>query len=148
MYIERRRQASNICLNNFMDKQRNTKQKQLILSILCEAERPLSINEIYSKIVNILPSIAKSTIYRNIDSLLQKDLIDKYNFNQKEVFYRFKNSSNEHKHYVICDNCKNVFDLPMCPINQIENSLDEKGFIVQKHQIEISGICKNCSNKI
>jgi len=128
-----------------MESQRNTKQKQLILTILKEADRPLSINEIYSQIVYHLPKIAKSTIYRNIDSLLSQNLIDKYHFNDNEIFYRIKASENEHKHFVICDDCKKVFNLPLCPIHDLENTMEEEGFIIKEHQIQISGICKSCA---
>lgn len=124
---------------------RNTKQKQLILSILKEANRPMSINEIYAKVVLSLPKIAKSTIYRNIDSLLEQDLIDKYHLNDNEIFYLIKSSKSEHRHFVICDNCKRVFDLPTCPIHDLENAMEEKGFIIKEHQIQISGICSACA---
>lgn len=128
-----------------MESQRNTRQKQLILTILREADRPLSINEIYSQVVLSLPTIAKSTIYRNIDSLLNQNLIDKYHFNDNEVFYRIKSDTNEHKHVVICDDCKKVFDLPTCPIHALEDAMEEEGFIIKEHQIQISGICKACA---
>lgn len=128
-----------------MENSRNTKQKQLILHILKDTDRPMSINEIYIQIVKSLPKIAKSTIYRNIDSLLKQDLIDKYYLNDNEVFYRIKSDRNEHKHFIICDDCKKVFDLPSCPIHDIEDALEEEGFIIKEHQIQITGICKNCA---
>jgi Fe2+ or Zn2+ uptake regulation protein len=130
-----------------MDSQRNTRQKQLILTILREADRPISINEVYSQVVLSLPTIAKSTIYRNIDSLLSQNLIDKYHFNNNEVFYRIKTDTNEHKHVVICDDCKKVFDLPSCPIHALEDAMEEEGFIIKEHQIQINGICKTCAKK-
>jgi Fe2+ or Zn2+ uptake regulation protein len=130
-----------------MDSQRNTRQKQLILTILREADRPISINEVYSQVVLSLPTIAKSTIYRNIDSLLSQNLIDKYHFNNNEVFYRIKTDTNEHKHVVICDDCKKVFDLPSCPIHALEDAMEEEGFIIKEHQIQINGICKSCAKK-
>jgi Fe2+ or Zn2+ uptake regulation protein len=128
-----------------MESQRNTKQKQLILGILKESDRPMSINEIYAQVVLQLPKIAKSTIYRNIDSLLSQNLIDKYHLNDNEVFYRIKADSKEHKHFVICDDCKKVFDLPSCPIHALENAMEEEGFIIKEHLIQISGICKVCA---
>lgn len=129
-----------------MESQRNTRQKQILLSILKEADRPLSINEIYAQIVVPLPRIAKSTIYRNIDSLLSQNLIEKYHFNDNEIFYRIKANSREHKHFVICDDCKRVFDLPECPIHELEREMEQEGFIIKDHQIQISGICKECAN--
>lgn len=125
---------------------RNTKQKQIILSILKEANRPMSINEIYTKVVLSIPKIAKSTIYRNIDALLDQNLIDKYHLNDNEIFYRIKANSQEHKHFVICSDCKKIFDLPSCPIHELENAMEEEGFIIKDHQIQISGICKECAN--
>lgn len=128
-----------------MENGRNTKQKQLILTLLKETDRPMSINEIYTLVVLELPKIAKSTIYRNIDSLVNQNLIDKYHFNDNEIFYRIKADSSEHKHFIICDDCKKIFDLPICPIHEIENAMEEKGFIIKKHQIQIIGTCKDCA---
>lgn len=130
-----------------MESQRNTKQKQLILSIMKETDRPMSINEIYAQVVLTLPKIAKSTIYRNIDSLLNQSLIDKYHLNDNEIFYKIKADSKEHKHFVICDDCKKVFDLPSCPIHALENAMEEEGFIIKEHQIQITGLCKACARK-
>jgi len=131
-----------------MESQRNTKQKQLILTMLKESDRPMSINEIYSQVVFKLPKIAKSTIYRNIDTLLSQNLIDKYHLNDNEIFYRIKADSREHKHIVICNDCKKVFDLPSCPIHAMENAMEEEGFIIKEHQIQISGLCKVCAKNV
>lgn len=128
-----------------METGRITKQRQLILSILKHSNKPMSINDIYGEISIDLPKIAKSTIYRNIDSLLNQELIDKYYLNDSEVFYRIKADKEEHKHFVICDDCKKFFDLPSCPIHAIENAIEEEGFIIKEHQIQITGICKDCA---
>jgi len=128
-----------------MESQRNTKQKQLLLAILKQSDRPLSINEIHAQIVNQLPKTAKSTIYRNIDTLLDQNLIEKYHLNDNEVFYRIKADSKDHKHFMICEDCKKVFDLPSCPLHALEHAMAEEGFIIKDHQIQISGICKTCA---
>ena len=113
-----------------MEQSRNTKQKQLILNILKESPKPMSINDIYQRIIVDLPTIAKSTIYRNIDNLIKQNLIDKYYLSDNELFYQIKENSHEHKHYVICDDCKKMFDLPLCPIHEIENAMKEEGFLI------------------
>ncbi len=130
-----------------MENTRNTKQKQHILSILSTAKRPMSINEIYSCCIETYPRIAKSTIYRTIDSLIKQNLIDKYYLSDNELFYQIKDNSTEHKHYVICNSCKKIFHLPNCPIHSIQDSLSEYGFDVTDHYIQISGICKECRKK-
>ncbi len=130
-----------------MENTRNTRQRQLILSLLREADRPMSINEIHSQVSHSLPRIAKSTIYRNIDNLLNQNLIEKYHFNDNEIFYRIKEDVDEHKHFIICDKCKNVFDLPACPIHEIEDAIQKEGFIIKDHQIQIIGICSKCAGE-
>lgn len=130
-----------------MENTRNTKQKQQILSILRTAKRPLSINEIYTCCIETQPKIAKSTIYRNIDSLIKQNLVDKYYFSENEMFYQIKNNSTDHKHYVICNDCHKIFDLPICPIHEIEASLQEYGFSISDHYIQIAGICRECNHK-
>lgn len=130
-----------------MEQKRNTKQKQIILSILKNSNKPMSINEVYQAVKEFAPNIAKSTIYRNIDSLIKQDLIDKYYLSDSELFYKIKNDTHEHKHYVICDQCKRMFDLPSCPIHEIQNSMLEDGFTITDHYIQISGICKDCKNQ-
>lgn len=129
-----------------MENTRNTKQKQHILNILGTAKRPMSINEIYTCCIESYPKIAKSTIYRNIDSLIKQNLIDKYYFDDNEICYQIKNHETEHKHYVICNSCKKIFDLPLCPIHDIQSSLSTYGFEVTDHYIQISGKCKDCRN--
>ncbi len=130
-----------------MEQKRNTKQRQLILDILTNSSRPMSINDIYQKIIHEIPTIAKSTIYRNIDSLLNQNLIDKYYLNDNELFYQIKDNTNHHKHYVICDSCKKMFDLPLCPIHEIEDVMKKEGFSISYHYIQISGTCKDCLKK-
>ncbi|MDF2589733.1 MAG: hypothetical protein K0S41_3574 [Anaerocolumna sp.] len=127
-----------------MENSRNTKQKQLILDILTTSNRPMSINDIYQKVIAEIPTIAKSTIYRNIDTLIKQNLIDKYYLNDSELFYQIKGTSHEHKHYVICDSCKRIFNLPLCPIHEIENAMEKEGFTISEHYIQISGTCKDC----
>ena len=130
-----------------MEQKRNTRQKQIILSILKNSNKPMSINEVYQAVKEFAPNIAKSTIYRNIDALIKQDLVDKYYLSDSELFYKIKRDTHEHKHYVICDECKRMFDLPVCPIHEIQDTMSSEGFTITDHYIQISGICKECKEK-
>ena len=124
---------------------RNTKQRKHIISVLKDFDRPMSINDIYNAIIYELPGIAKSTIYRNIDQLLEQNLIEKHHIMDNEVYYHYKESDREHTHYIICDECKSTYSLPSCPIREIEDYIEAEGFIIKNHQIQITGLCKNCA---
>jgi Fur family ferric uptake transcriptional regulator len=124
---------------------RNTKQREHIISVLRDEGRPMSINEIYNAIITDLPRIAKSTIYRNIDQLLEQNLIEKHHFNDNEIFYLYKKNESEHTHFIICDECKCTYSIPSCPIREIEDYIAAEGFVIKNHQIQITGLCKNCA---
>ena len=106
---------------------RITKQKQMIISILKETDRPISINDIYNKIIDKLPRIAK------------------FHFDENEIFYLYKGNDQEHSHFIVCHECKKFYTLPSCPIRELEDSIEAEGFIIKDHKFQISGICKNCS---
>ena len=103
------------------------------------------INDIYNKIIDKLPRIAKSTIYRNIDQLTSLNLIEKFHFDENEIFYLYKGNDQEHSHFIVCHECKKFYTLPSCPIRELEDSIEAEGFIIKDHKFQISGICKNCS---
>lgn len=126
---------------------RNTKQKQHILSILKDTNKPLSINDIYICCVKTFPQIAKSTVYRTINSFINQGIVEKYYLNDNELYYQIKGPFSEHKHYILCTSCNKIFDLPVCPIHTIEHCLDEFGFHMSDHYIQIEGTCKECFEK-
>ena len=51
------------------EKTRHTKQKQLIMEVLRASPVPLTAGEIYARAVSRQPTLAKSTVYRNLDIL-------------------------------------------------------------------------------
>lgn len=124
--------------------ERNTKQKKLLLKLLRESSRPMSISELHGLLQKEIPNIAKSTVYRNMDSLLGQELVDKYFLNDNEVFYKIKEDRNTHEHYLICVRCNKMYHLPHCPLHDLEGYIDEMGFEVQEHYIQISGVCREC----
>jgi Fe2+ or Zn2+ uptake regulation protein len=40
-----------------------------------------------------------------------------------------------------------MFDLPLCPIHEIEDAMKKEGFSISDHYIQISGTCKDCLKK-
>lgn len=52
-----------------MERTRTTRQKQLIMAVLHEAAVPLTAGEIYARCVRRQPTLAKSTVYRNLEAM-------------------------------------------------------------------------------
>lgn len=98
----------------------------------------LGLNANLKNILNNL-NYDKSTIYRNIDKLLNKKIIVK-ELSNDNIIFRINVS---HKHILKCVNCHKENIIDYCPYdNNIMNN-----FKVLKHNEVIEGICINCQKK-
>lgn len=129
------------------EKTRNTRQKQLILDILRNTAGPLTASDIYARAVEQQPTLAKSTVYRNLESLRERGEVSHGLLENGESLYQAIRP-HEHKHYMICKGCSAVVDLPDCPLRDLERQLGEKtGFTITDHMIQLYGYCRDCAKK-
>lgn len=110
-----------------------TRQRLEVLNLINELDDNATIKNISNKI-----KIDNSTMYRIIELLLEKNVIEKnLNYND-EIYFRIKEN---HIHYIKCIKCHKKEEIEICPIENIE----EKGFKILNHKIEIDGICNECN---
>lgn len=108
-----------------------------LLEYLDQSNKPVSIEQLQEK----LSSVNLSTLYRSLNALSEKNIIEKSVINN-QPFYQLK----KHQHYIICKNCHKLEPLPLCPLNaNLKNLLSEKtGFEMTEHKLELYGFCKKC----
>lgn len=125
---------------------KSTKQRQGIIKILGDADKPLSAEEIFMYIKSMHPSLALSTVYRNLEIMLEKALVRKEIYNDGKARYQLVDR--EHKHHLFCIKCNKVIALDECPVKAFETKLrDEMDFEVSGHDLVIYGKCSECKNK-
>ena len=124
-----------------------TKHRTSVLKIISESKQPLSAEEIYSKLKDNFISINLSSIYKILDSLTCKNFISKCILgNDNKTSYEMNTS--EHKHHLICKQCKEIFPLTDCPLCIYEKHIKEDmDFDIIEHRLEIYGYCKSCKKK-
>ena len=123
---------------------KNTKHRNSILDIIENSSQPLPAEQIYLALIAKNVAINLSSVYRILNTLVEKCIVIKTGMTgeSKSVFEmnRF-----EHKHYVVCTQCKKIISVPGCPLEDYEKKLREKtGFAIQGHQLEIYGVCRDC----
>lgn len=124
---------------------RNTIQKELILNTVRNLRGHVTADEVYEEIVKDYPSVGKGTVYRNLNILAEEAEIRKVEIPDGPD--RFDFTTKDHYH-VICVKCKNVFDVDMEVIPDLENQIvDTHGIQFLKHDIVFKGICSDCQNK-
>lgn len=117
-----------------------TKQRKAILDCLTKASGPLSVDEIYSYTATITPHINPSTIYRNIKALLEEKIISALEVPGSTA--RYEMTSQAHRHHFLCDSCRKVYNIPICP-KEI-HSMIPPGFQMTRHSIILNGYCQTC----
>lgn len=121
----------------------NTKQKELILSIIKKKKHEFRVKDLYN---DLNKEIGLTTIYRQIDKLVNEGRINK-NINKDNItYYQYLEECNKNNHfYLKCDKCGNMIHIDCDCIEQLSNHIvKEHQFNLNKDCIIITGICKHC----
>lgn len=122
-----------------------TKGRVCILNILLQSENSLSAEQIYEYCSKQGIEIDLSTIYRTVELLEEKNILEKIDLGCGSYSYIFKRE--EHKHILKCTICKKEVEFD-CPMLQIEEVIKSKtGFTPLEHELKIEGICEECREK-
>lgn len=119
---------------------KSTKTRKEILELL-ETNSLLSAEQIYEKLKN--SNIKISSIYRNLSTFLEENMIIKSVGLDNISYYQLNTS--HHKHQLKCTNCNKTIIIEECPLHEIEAQLEKStGFKIMSHSFEFSGLCKDC----
>lgn len=123
-----------------------SKQREEVFNYIKESKSHLSAEDVYMGLKLKNPNISRGTVYRNLNLLVDKGLVNK--ISNSGAPDKFDFAGYEHSH-AICKQCGEVFD--------IEALLDDKTKEIIKSQtgledfsndFTVYGICKICKNKI
>ena len=116
----------------------NSKQRNLILSIINESNDHPTANEIYETSKKTIPNISLGTVYRNLNLLFEHGMIKTVKTNDN--MERYDKIFNKHNHF-ICNKCNKIYDI----FEENENNKQSiNGHTILDIDITYSGICKNC----
>lgn len=121
---------------------RATPARKAVLNVVQSHSAPIDIPHILTHLGKQSIHADQATIYRIIDTFLDKGIIDRLQFQKSKFYYEL---SREEHHHAICTNCGAVEDISNCEISVVERHIEKtKGFKVKKHSLEFFGLCKNC----
>lgn len=122
-----------------------TRNRTAILSYLTEQTKPISADEILEHIESEHQSVNKTTIYRELFFLLDKNFIKEIEFGDGKKRYEIA-INRPHHHHVICRNCSRVEDIPLEKelLAQEKMIEDVTNFRLTEHMLEFFGLCETC----
>lgn len=126
---------------------KNTRHRIRILEILSASDRPISADDIYARLKELDNMISLSTVYRSLEALAAKDLVNKVTF-ENETKTTFEINRLVHHHFLVCIGCNKVITVDDCPIHEYEEEVSKSlGFHVVGHKLELYGYCPECAKK-
>ena len=123
-----------------------SRQREIILETLKEVNIHPTAEELYKLVNRKYPKISKSTVYRNINILVQSNVIRK--IKMLSGADRFDYICKEHYH-AICEKCGKVFDFDYSFNKEELKEIikNQTGIITDADNIAIYGICEECNSK-
>lgn len=123
---------------------KSTEARIALLDLLDKENNPLDVSTIIDSLKADGIQIDQATVYRILDILTQKGLINRLEFGEGKYRYEIQKS---HHHHLICQECGRIEDVEGNFVDKLENEIKTKnGFLVKTHSLEFFGVCFRCQH--
>ncbi len=124
---------------------KNTQRRAAILAEVSASQGPVSAEEIFERLQERFPTLALSTVYRNLERFAADGLVEKET--SPDGVFRYA-GKDDHGHYLVCTQCHSRVRLHECPLSAMEEKLEEEtGFSIDRHQLTLYGKCPACKER-
>jgi Fur family ferric uptake transcriptional regulator len=121
---------------------RSTRQRDAIRALFTPEGRPLTPKEILDKAAISAPGLSLATVYRTVKALEELDEIVKVELPGEGA--RYELAGKGHHHHFQCQACNKAFEIHGCPGGL--SKLAPEGFLVNRHEITLFGLCDRCAD--
>jgi Fur family ferric uptake transcriptional regulator len=118
-----------------------TQQKSALRSVLKDAGRPLSAQEVFRAARRRVRGLGIATVYRNLKTLVREGWLVIVSLPGESA--RYEVSGKGHHHHFHCKDCNRVFEVPVCAPDVAQ--MTPSGFVLDGHDVVLYGICKECA---
>ncbi len=123
---------------------RITPQRIAIVDYLLKTEDHPSADLIHKVIKKRYPMVSLSTVYKTLDLLKEKKLVNEMDVDGKA---RFDAHTDEHIN-LVCMNCGKIDDIDEDSLREIQVKAARKSkYLILKSSFELSGYCSDCKSK-
>ena len=125
--------------------QRTTKQRSAIAEVLTGSDDFLSAQQLHDQLVARGDSIGLTTVYRNLQALVDAGQVDAIWDGSGET--RYRHCSSGHHHHLVCRECGTTVEVQAEPVEKwAAATAKEHGFTDFSHTVEIFGTCTTCTS--
>lgn len=129
-----------------------TLPREAILDLLSRTSKHMSAKEIYDALSTVYPGIGLSTIYRTLELLVRAGFLNQIYIGDGQSRYEFQSGEKDKHHYhLVCNKCGKIIDYSDFLEEELEfvkkaeeNVAGKYNFLIQDHNIDFFGLCKDC----
>ena len=124
---------------------RRTSPRVAILSVLLQAQKPLTQEQISASLAPTIPN--KVTIYRTLERFCGAGLVHKAFMQKRAWHYELADRCTEeqcHPHFT-CKKCGVISCLAGLSVSIVKGL--KKGFVIHRQQVRLEGLCPRCVGK-
>ncbi|RMG06041.1 MAG: transcriptional repressor [Acidobacteria bacterium] len=120
-----------------------TRQREVVLRVIRQADRHLTANEVYDEAKRILPTISFATVYNSLRFLKDAGYIAEIRFGNGAS--RFDKKIDRHDH-ALCVKCGKLIDIELdFPDDFIQMASRLSGFRLESFEFTLHGVCPECN---
>jgi Fe2+ or Zn2+ uptake regulation protein len=114
-------------------------QRLKIYELLHSSQNHPTVDSIHNQLVQIIPTLSKTTIYNTLNLFQQRGLVRRITIDENEV--RYDADITPHAHFK-CTMCERIIDVPVNSVSFAE-CMNCPHRINEEH-IYLKGICRSC----
>lgn len=124
--------------------ERNTRQRELIRSIIVGKKVHLSASDVFSLLQEKGENVSLATVYRTLNALaFENEIASFLSFNNETIY---DGNITPHSH-MICEKCGKISDVNVDELNIIETIENKYGGKIKQINVTLLGICDTCIQK-
>jgi Fe2+ or Zn2+ uptake regulation protein len=121
-----------------------TPQRRVIFELLVEDDSHPTADEIYQRVLSVMPEVSRTTVYNTLRELVALDeLTTVEDLSESGTRY---DTNRSHHHHLFCMRCHTLMDINR-DFAGVELSPEEtEGYRIVKSQVTCYGICPDCQD--
>ena len=130
-----------------MSTRKPTRQQAAVSAKLDELDDFTSAQELHAQLRASGETVGLATVYRTLQNLAGDGTVDVLRTDDGEAIYR-SCATSRHHHHLVCRNCGHTVEVEGPTVEHWADSVAaHHGFTEATHQIEIFGLCAQCSTR-
>ena len=120
-----------------------TPQRLHVYSILLNSHGHMSVDEVYERVHETMPSVSLATVYAILECFKKTGLARDIRIDPERSFYEVRMDNH---HHFFCRECREITDIDLDPCSSLKNC-KVAGHSIEEFQGYFYGVCRKCRKK-